>query len=688
MAKKKVSIYRNNVNVFRNVMIFTFIIYILSFVFISITNLRKEIRHNLYTITTTKEDMFELHSIHLGLDITNMYDTLQLNDPNRLETLIEHYMESHSYINGIEINKLQDETPVFSNIENTIFETHYLEQMIKLDGYQIRYQLDSDYFLALDQETKEYEVAITNVEEQLQTGYSKTFWKEFRYSKILDLNGTNYLVTTSISQQSMNHLYFFTYFLPFMSTFVLIISLYAFFRYKLYKSNFIPIQDLVSDFKEFSELELDHFNDKAHVRYDVEEFNELYEYFKQFCQYNKINYDSLIKSLQLKLEAAEESSQSKSVYLANMSHEMRTPLNSIIGYAQLIEKIGYDDVNKVKAYVDHIHNSSNILLQKINDILDLAKIEANLFEMIKEPVQIRRVVKEVYDLLVLSANKKGINFFYRIDPQIPNYLLFDETRFKQILINLCSNAIKFTQEGYVKLDIELFGFINDSIVLDYKITDTGIGISNDHQDKIFLPFVQVGNKTHQGTGLGLTITKDLIKLMGGEINVTSKLGVGTIFSFTTIFEVVDVTVKDEQDDERTDEEILELIKDLKILVVEDNPINQLLITEVFHVFGKDDIDLADDGLEGINRCKETQYDMIFMDIQMPNCDGVEATQILRSWDSYRDTPIIALTANAFSEQVNEYLSLGMTDYLKKPLDIKSLKKVIHFRINKNVHKNE
>ena len=400
-------------------------------------------------------------------------------------------------------------------------------------------------------------------------------------------------------------------------------------------------------------------------------------YFKRFCENNKMNVDNQINSLRHELEQAKYSNKAKSLFLANMSHEMRTPLNSIIGYTQLIHKFGFENIEKVKEYMGHISTSSDILLQKINDILDLAKIEANQFELQASPQNIRMLVKEVYDLLEISANKKGLEFDYFIDPQIPNFLMIDPTRFKQILINLCSNAIKFTNAGHIKLEIELFGHINNAVILEYRVSDTGEGINKEDLNKIFVPFVQVGSqvKGHEGTGLGLTITRDLIKLMGGEVQVTSHKNVGTTFTFTTIFKVAEGDCEVETMD-YPDEQIAEIIKERKILIVEDNPINQMLIKEVFKIFQKSDVDLAEDGLEAIEMCEKNQYDIIFMDIQMPRCDGVEATLKLREMTVYNQVPIVALTANAFSEQVNQYLSLGMNDYLQKPLDIVRLKQVL------------
>ncbi|HEY8365484.1 MAG TPA: ATP-binding protein, partial [Haloplasmataceae bacterium] len=348
-------------------------------------------------------------------------------------------------------------------------------------------------------------------------------------------------------------------------------------------------------------------------------------------------------------------------------------------YTQLTQKIGFDNLEKVKEYFENIQNSSDILLQKVNDILDFSKIESKHFKLLEKPTNISKLVKEVYDLLKIQADRKNLNFSYILDPYLPEYLEIDEIRLKQVLINICSNAIKFTDKGSVKMQVKVFGYTNDAIYLEYIISDTGIGIPKDKIDTIFVPFVQANNSNdYPGTGLGLAIARDIIRLMGGDINVVSKENVGSIFSFITKFKITSYYRQKVSEMIDVDNDTFSaLIKDKKILVCEDNLINQVLIKEIFALFNKKDIDIAKDGFEAINKCKDKLYDCILMDIKMPNLNGLEATKIIKNLIQYKNVPIIALTANVFSDQIKEYLLVGMIDYLSKPIDIKKLKNVLY-----------
>lgn len=458
-----------------------------------------------------------------------------------------------------------------------------------------------------------------------------------------------------------------------LTPFLIIVLLLVFRKLKLIIKK--PLEMFINDIENFEEIDFPNFDEK---QIDYLEFSELNKTLHKIFMFNKNKYENMIQMIKKDLILARESNKAKSLFLANMSHEMRTPLNSIIGYTQLTKKVGFENVGKVEDYFERINNSSEILLRKINDILDLSKIESNQFELKSRPTEIVNVIKNIYDLLSIQAEKKNINFIYTIDDKIPMYLDIDSTRLKQVLLNLCTNAIKFTDKGFVKLEVEIFGYTNNYILLEYIITDTGCGIPKDKIDNIFVPFVQVDNNNNNqiGTGLGLTIARDLIRLMGGDIIVTSKENVGTIFSFITKFRISDNLQKDDCLTDVDNEFFKEKIKNKQILVVEDNFINQIFIKEIFSVFEKKDIEIASDGLEAVEMCKNKTYDLILMDIQMPKMNGVEATKIIRSMISYEDIPIIALTANAFSEQINEYLHFGMNDYLPKPIDLNLFKVVL------------
>ncbi|QVK18899.1 response regulator [Mycoplasmatota bacterium] len=519
-----------------------------------------------------------------------------------------------------------------------------------------------------------------DIPENKEAGFTPFFKGEcFNYYNKVDYFNQSYYFITQMSQNEVFNNVISSSIIPIVISLVTLVILFFLYYFKSIQIIRKPYERFIYEVESLEDKDHNYISSINESQADYMEFAAILVEFKKIFSYNKKNYENIIQGMKNDLKQAQESNKSKSLFLANMSHEMRTPLNSIIGYAQLTKKIGFNNQKKVEEYFDCINNSSDILLQKVNDILDLSKIESKQFELHEKPTQIVQVIKEMYDLLSIQAEKKNIEFTYSIDPQIPHYLEIDSTRLKQILINLCSNAIKFTNKGSVKLEVEAFGYTNDSILLDYIITDTGVGIPKDKIDTIFIPFVQVDNHNSKqiGTGLGLTIARDLIRLMGGDINVTSKENVGSIFSFITKFKIsnqekTNITSIVDVDNE----EFIEKIRDKRILVAEDNLINQIFMKEIFSVFNKKDIDIASDGQEAVNMCRDGEYDLILMDIQMPNMNGIKATKIIKSMSRYKDIPIIALTANAFSEQIDEYLFIGMKDYLPKPVDIKRFKSVI------------
>lgn len=499
--------------------------------------------------------------------------------------------------------------------------------------------------------------------------------KHLIYYENLNIFGSDYLLVSRISIFDILLLIMSKFFMPLIITTIvmLFVFLLVIRKFKLIIKK--PLEKFTNEIDNFEEIDFLSINDE---QMEYFEFSELRKTLQKVFIFSKNKYENMIQIIKKDLILAQESNKAKSLFLANMSHEMRTPLNSIIGYTQLTKKVGFENIEKVEDYFARISNSSEILLQKVNDILDLSKIESNQFELKSKPTEIVNVIKNIYDLLSIQAEKKNIYFIYTINDKIPKYLDIDSTRLKQVLLNLCANAIKFTEKGFVKLEVEIFGYTNNYILLEYIVTDTGCGIPKDKIDNIFVPFVQVDNNNNKqiGTGLGLTIARDLIRLMGGDIIVTSKENVGTIFSFITKFRISDNVQKDDSLTDIGNDVFKEKIKGKKILVVEDNLINQIFIKEIFSVFDKKDIEIASDGLEAIKMCKNKAFDLILMDIQMPNMNGVEATKIIRSMISYDNIPIIALSANAFSEQINEYLNFGMNDYLPKPIDLNLFKVVL------------
>ncbi len=374
-------------------------------------------------------------------------------------------------------------------------------------------------------------------------------------------------------------------------------------------------------------------------------------------------------------EKAEYATYSKSIFLANMSHEIRTPLNGIIGMSEILSKTELTD--KQSEFLSSIKLSGEDLLIIINDILDFSKIEAGQLQIENISFSIHEQTTNVFKVLQLKADEKNINLEFIIDKNVPEFIFSDPLRIKQILINLINNAIKFTEKGDVKLKVSVLIGLDNQLFLKFQIIDTGIGISKENIKKMFQEFTQADSSTtrkHGGTGLGLTISKKLTELMGGEVGLTSEVGVGSTFSFT-----IKTSVGKKPKEDLKTKSKLTLPKNLKILLVEDNLINQKVSSIMIKQIGFP-CDIAANGEVAVLMHKENKYDIIFMDILMPVMDGMEATQQIRKWDLKNNisenTTIIALTANAFKDDIEKYLNHGMDHYLSKPLRIKDVQRVL------------
>lgn len=388
-----------------------------------------------------------------------------------------------------------------------------------------------------------------------------------------------------------------------------------------------------------------------------------------------------LEIIKAKLEA-EDARKTQEQFLANMSHEIRTPMNGIIGMAQLIA--GTNLSEEQKEYVDTIKESASNLLVIINDILDVTKIVAGKLLIEAVDYVFKDVVKNSIKITQFKAEAKGVLLTSDIDKRIHPVLIGDPVRLNQILINLIGNAIKFTEKGEVKVKVEMLEDDDTNVKLKFAIEDTGIGIPEDKLDSIFESFTQASSATtrkYGGTGLGLTITKQLIELQGGSISVTSKPGVGSTFSFALTFKkgVVETPVIKAVSETN---KLSHPFSDVQILLVEDNLINQKVASYTLTKQGAV-VEIANHGKEAIIMLEKKKYDIILMDIQMPEMDGFETTQYIRNSvkESINKTPIIAMTASALVSEKTKCLESGMNDYISKPFQAKELYEKIATQLN-------
>lgn len=377
-------------------------------------------------------------------------------------------------------------------------------------------------------------------------------------------------------------------------------------------------------------------------------------------------------------EQAEQANIAKSAFLANMSHEIRTPMNAIVGLSDVIMEESRG--RKVYEYACDIKSSSRNLLTLINDILDLSKVEAGKMELVTGEYHVKTLVNEVLNMMDIVASQHGLKMRSEFDMSIPCRYLGDEGRIKQILINILNNALKFTKEGHVGISVTgIPGDTEDTQWLHFRVEDTGCGIREEDMERIFENFRQVDsrrNRSVEGTGLGLSITQRLVELMQGVIEVESVYGEGTVFTVKIPQKIVDARPLSEVPEaEVKREEKLEpfVAEKCKVLVVDDNRVNRKVARILLQSYGME-IDDADSGKEAINLVRKTCYDIIFMDHMMPEMDGIETVQIIRTECGENGTSpiIIALTANAMGGVREEFLKNGFQAFLTKPLDRRML----------------
>lgn len=382
---------------------------------------------------------------------------------------------------------------------------------------------------------------------------------------------------------------------------------------------------------------------------------------------------SLINALENANDEVKKSAMIKEQFLANMSHEIRTPLNAIKGFSRLLQQTSLNE--EQQKFSDIIENSSNNLLNLVNDILDIAKIEAGKMTVEQKEFDLKRMLQTLEFMFMNSAKEKQLDYTWQIDEDVPQFLQGDPDRIYQILVNLVSNAFKFTTRGFVKVSVSNPFENGKEITLQFRVQDSGIGIPLKKQELIFERFQQAGNPAEniqKGTGLGLAIVKNMAKLLGGSISVKSTEGEGSVFTVILPFtkktaDNISFAADDVQDNTAI------TCSGAKVLVAEDNKINQLLITKFLNQYGIEPV-IKENGIAVLEVLKEQQFNLLLLDIQMPLLDGYKTCVAIR--ETGNTLPVVAMTAYVMDAEKEKCRAAGMNDYLAKPIDETELKNIL------------
>ena len=418
----------------------------------------------------------------------------------------------------------------------------------------------------------------------------------------------------------------------------------------------------------------------AEVLARIETHLKLWDLQKRLVEKNELLEQEVVVRKRTE-EVAKVANQAKSTFLANMSHELRTPLNSILGYAQILKR---DELTeKQRDGLNIVEESGHHLLTLINDILDLSKIEAGKLEIYPAPLLLSLFFERVVGIIRNRAQQKGVYLIYEADKNLPTGIEADEKRLRQVLLNLLGNAIKFTDAGVVTLRVSLLDSLaNGKVSIRFEVQDTGIGMTPEQLDKVFIPFEQVGDTQRyiEGTGLGLAITSQLVELMGGEIQVKSEIGIGSTFWFDASFPTLTTAGKEVKSSIEPSEIIGYQGSRRTLLVTDDNTNNRKFLFTLLESLGFI-VHLAINGQEGVNRAKEVQPDLILTDLVMPVMDGFKAVQIIRDSQALKEIPIIAISASVFTKDKAKTQHFGFNAFLPKPIETSKLFEVLEKLMN-------